>query len=72
MAEVAIKVYNKNEESLAERIRDRALGKYNFNFYPYACYIEYRAKDPKTGVEFRDCVVDYTRCPNQKCIKKLT
>lgn len=35
------------------------------------CLVEYRDPDPKTGVEFRNCRIDYILCPNQKCIKKL-
>ncbi len=35
------------------------------------CLIEYRGEDLSTGVQFRDCLIDYTRCPNALCIKKL-
>lgn len=35
------------------------------------CLIEYREEDPITGIQYRDCVIDHTRCPNQRCIKKL-
>ncbi|BDA78350.1 MULTISPECIES: hypothetical protein [Leptospira] len=54
-----------------ESIRDRALGLKSFNFQPYSCFIEYKSKEEKTGIEYRDCIVDYSRCPNQNCIKKL-
>ncbi|MCZ8341826.1 MAG: hypothetical protein O9301_02240 [Leptospira sp.] len=54
-----------------ESIRNRALGLSTFNFQPYSCFIEYKSKDKETGIEYRDCVVDYSRCPNQNCIKKL-
>ncbi|KAA1263641.1 hypothetical protein C5473_21680 [Leptospira interrogans serovar Weerasinghe] len=43
-----------------------------FDFSPYSCFIEYKPADPITGIQYRDCVIDYTRCSNQKCIKKLT
>lgn len=35
------------------------------------CLIELRRMDRASGVEFRDCLIDYTRCPNNQCIKKL-
>lgn len=66
-----LSVSPENQNSVLESIRDRALGLRSFNFQPYSCFIEYKSKDEKTGVEFRDCVVDYTRCQNQNCIKKL-
>ncbi|AAN48684.1 MULTISPECIES: hypothetical protein [Leptospira] len=60
------------EKELTKRIQDRALGKEKFDFSPYSCFIEYKPADPITGIQYRDCVIDYTRCSNQKCIKKLT
>lgn len=60
-----------NQNTVLESIRDRALGLRSFNFQPYSCFIEYKSKDVKTNIEYRDCVVDYTRCPNKNCIKKL-
>ncbi|MGJ4789669.1 hypothetical protein CH352_10275 [Leptospira hartskeerlii] len=59
------------EAELGKRIRNRALGREEFDFSPYSCFIEYKAKDVQTGIEYRDCVIDYTRCPNSRCIKKL-
>ncbi|HNJ02865.1 MAG TPA: hypothetical protein PLW55_01405 [Leptospiraceae bacterium] len=35
------------------------------------CLVEYRGEDDRTGIQFRDCIVDYTACQNQTCIKKL-
>lgn len=35
------------------------------------CLVELRADDAATGIQFRECLIDYTRCPNQSCIKKL-
>lgn len=35
------------------------------------CLIEVRPEDGPTGIQFRDCLIDYTRCPNNRCIKKL-
>ena len=35
------------------------------------CLVELRADDSLTGVQYRDCQIDYTACPNQRCIKKL-
>lgn len=35
------------------------------------CLVEYQEVDAATGIEFRDCVIDHTACPNQRCIKKL-
>ena len=35
------------------------------------CLVEYQEADTATGIEFRDCAIDYTACPNHKCIKKL-
>jgi hypothetical protein len=66
-----LSVSPENQNTVLESIRDRALGLRSFNFQPYSCFIEYKTKNEKTGIEFRDCVVDYTRCPNQNCIKKL-
>ncbi|TGK09979.1 hypothetical protein EHO60_11505 [Leptospira fletcheri] len=59
------------EAELGRRIKNRALGREEFDFSPYACFIEYKSKDERTGIEYRDCVIDYTRCPNNRCIKKL-
>ena len=36
------------------------------------CYREFRSDDILTGIQFRDCRIDYTKCPNQLCIKKLS
>ena len=71
---VALKISNWSTEQnvgFAERIQDRALFRGEFSFAPYSCFIEYREKDRKTNIEYKDCVIDYTRCSNQKCIKKL-
>ncbi|MCW7464174.1 hypothetical protein [Leptospira levettii] len=54
-----------------ESIRNRALGLSSFNFQPYSCFIEYKTKDANTGIEYRDCTVDYSRCLHSRCIKKL-
>ncbi|MCG6145202.1 hypothetical protein [Leptospira bandrabouensis] len=54
-----------------ESIRNRALGLSSYDFQPYSCFIEYKSKDENTGIEYRDCIVDYTRCSNSRCIKKL-
>ncbi len=35
------------------------------------CLVELRNDDKATGIQFRDCQVDYTHCPNNLCIKKL-
>ena len=35
------------------------------------CLIEVRPEDSATGIQFRDCLIDYTRCPNHNCVKKL-
>lgn len=35
------------------------------------CLVEYREADAATGIEYRDCVIDHTACPNRNCIKKL-
>ncbi|TGL58247.1 hypothetical protein EHQ58_12815 [Leptospira ognonensis] len=66
-----LSVSAENQNSVLESIRDRALGLRSFNYEPYSCFIEYKVKDRKTGVEYRDCIVDYTRCQNHNCIKKL-
>ncbi len=54
-----------------EKIRNRALGQDAFDFSPFACYIEYKEADSGSGLQYRDCTIDYTRCLNSKCIKKL-
>lgn len=72
MLDYKIKVYDEKEESLSEKIRNRALGQQQFDFSPYSCYIEYKPTDKDTRIEFRDCVIDYSRCKNSRCIKKLT
>lgn len=38
---------------------------------PLECLVELRADDSRTGVQYRDCQIDYTACPNHRCIKKL-
>ncbi|MCB1326581.1 MAG: hypothetical protein H7A21_04535 [Spirochaetales bacterium] len=35
------------------------------------CLVVLRPGDGPSGIEFRDCLVDYTTCPNRNCIKKL-
>lgn len=35
------------------------------------CLAELRAPDLVTGVQFRECRVDYTQCPNDRCVKRL-
>lgn len=72
MLDAKVKVYDEKEESLSEKIRNRALSQHQFDFSPYSCYIEYKASDKDTRIEFRDCVIDYSRCKNSRCIKKLT
>jgi hypothetical protein len=72
MLDTKIKVYDEKEESLSEKIRNRALGVQQFDFSPYSCYIEYKPSDIETKIEYRDCVIDHTRCTNFRCIKKLT
>lgn len=41
------------------------------DFAGLECLVELRAADPISGIQFRECLIDYTRCPNQYCIKKL-
>lgn len=41
------------------------------NFAGLECLVELRTEDAATGIQFRECLIDYTRCPNQSCIKKL-
>lgn len=71
MVETTVPIQDERKVSLQEKIRDRALGQNQYDFEPYSCYIEYKPKDKLSGIQFRDCVVDYTRCPNKRCIKKL-
>ena len=35
------------------------------------CLVRLRPTDELTGVEFNDCIIDYTRCTNSHCIKQL-
>jgi len=35
------------------------------------CVVKLRGEDSATGIQFYDCVSDYTACRNQRCIKKL-
>lgn len=63
---------NPKEIEIYKRVYDRALVQNQYQFEPYSCYIEYREKDPASGLEYRDCTIDYTKCTNYKCIKKLT
>ena len=56
---------------LSESIKNRALGLEQFSFHPYHCFIEYKFRDQDSSIEYRDCIIDYTRCPNRNCIKKL-
>ena len=41
------------------------------DFASLECLAELRADDAATGIQFRECLIDYTRCPNKNCIKKL-
>ncbi|MCE9500300.1 MAG: hypothetical protein K8R21_07365 [Leptospira sp.] len=59
------------DTDLISKIKDRALGQNEYSFAPYSCFIEFKPKDKKTKIEYRDCIIDYTRCTNQNCIKKL-
>ena len=36
------------------------------------CILQLREDEVETGIQFRDCTIDYTRCPNHNCIRKLT
>ena len=36
------------------------------------CILQLREDEVETGIQFRDCAIDYTRCPNHNCIRKLT
>ena len=69
----SIKINTKltSQSKISEFIKNRALGLENYSFYPYHCFIEYKFKDQNSGIEYRDCIIDYTRCTNQNCIKKL-
>jgi len=67
---VALESEPQNPE-LYQKLKDRALGTGAYSYAPYSCFISYKTKEEKTGIEFRDCVVDYTKCPNHNCIKKL-
>ena len=40
-------------------------------FAPLDCLVEYRSAAEAGGIQYRDCKIDYTACPNQNCIKKL-
>ncbi len=40
-------------------------------FEDLECLVELRSSDKATGVQYRDCLIDYTTCPNRNCIKKL-
>ena len=62
---------NSDSLKLADNVRNIALGIGNHSFLPYHCFIEYKKKDEVTGIEYRDCTVDHSRCSNQNCIKKL-
>ncbi len=35
------------------------------------CSIELHPDDALTGLQFRDCLIDYIHCPNRRCIKKM-
>ncbi|MCB1172781.1 MAG: hypothetical protein KDK39_04410 [Leptospiraceae bacterium] len=35
------------------------------------CITELRPADQKSGVLFRDCLIDYTSCSVQNCVRKL-
>lgn len=35
------------------------------------CLVELKPEEPLTGIQFRDCLIDYSVCPNRHCIKKL-
>ena len=36
------------------------------------CLVELKDEDLLTQIQYRDCVIDYTTCPNSHCIKNLT
>lgn len=35
------------------------------------CQQELRPADEASDIQFRDCLIDYTCCPERRCIKKL-
>ncbi len=39
------------------------------DFYP--CSSILRETDEATGIQFLNCEIDYTRCTNTRCIRKL-
>lgn len=50
-------------------IQERTFGPDDFSLLD--CLVELRRDDSHTGIQYRDCLIDYTSCPNQRCIKKL-
>ena len=71
MHSIKINTTLNNRNNLTENIKNRALGLDKFSFSPYHCFIEYKFSDSESKIEYRDCIIDYTRCPNVNCIKKL-
>ncbi len=41
-------------------------------FDGYDCLVELKSPDMRTGIQYRECLIEYTSCSNQHCIKKLT
>ena len=35
------------------------------------CLLELKKEDELTKIQYRDCKIDYTSCPNKFCIKNL-
>ncbi|MBX7057822.1 MAG: hypothetical protein K1X75_07125 [Leptospirales bacterium] len=35
------------------------------------CLTELRSEDALTGVQYRACRIEYHRCPNERCVKRL-
>ncbi len=54
---------NQKEETERKTVYD--------DFEGLECLKKIREDDTPTQIQFRDCLIDYTFCPNEKCIKKL-
>ena len=42
------------------------------DFGALECQHSLRAPDQRSDILFRDCSIDYVRCPQRNCIKNLT
>lgn len=62
----------KEEELSRNKAEEAAKAGKSSNSDLLECLVELKDEDPLTQIQYRDCLIDYTSCPNSHCIKNLT